>query len=214
MTLPPDVAIRLQAALDREGKIDRTLEALGPIADRDIAVLGGGPGELSRLTAAGARVSTIPVDATGRWAADNASADTIVSAWSAFRGVTREDLAQADRILRPAGRLLVIHDYGRDDVSRLRGDIPEYGLWSRRDGPFIRSGFRIRVLHCFWTFDSMEDAAEFLGDAFGATGRSFAFELTRPRLSYNVAVYHRTRAGRAAAADQLRPEIVGAARTT
>jgi hypothetical protein len=214
LALPPDAARRLQAALDREGKIDRALEALGAIADRDVAVLGGGPGELSRLTAAGARVSTISVGETGRWEAADASADTIVSAWSAFRGVSRDDLAEADRILRPTGRLLVIHDYGRDDVSRLRGDLPEYGLWSRRDGPFIRSGFRIRVLHCFWTFDSIEDTAEFLGDAFGATGRSVASELKRPRLSYNVAVYHRTRGGRTAAADHVGPQIVGAANAT
>jgi hypothetical protein len=109
--------------------------------------------------------------------------------------VSAHDLAEADRVLRPGGRLLVIHDYGRDDVSRLRGDLPDYGLWSRRDGPFVRNGFRIRVLHCFWTFDSLDQAAEFLDAAFGEAGSVVARELKRPRLSYNVALYHRTRGG-------------------
>ena len=52
----------------------------------------------------------------------------------------------------------MLHDYGRDDVSRLRGDLPEYGLLSRRDGPFLRGGFKVRVVHCFWTFESLDEA--------------------------------------------------------
>jgi len=119
----------------------------------------------------------------------------IVSAWSGFRGIDPRDLTEADRVLRPGGRLLVLHDYGRDDVSRLRGDLPEYGLWSRRDGPFVQNGFRIRVLHCFWTFDSIEDAQAFLGQAFGERGTALGAGLKRPRLSWNVAVYHRWRGG-------------------
>ena len=88
-----------------------------------------------------------------------------------------------------------MHDYGRDDVSRLRGDLLEYGLWTRRDGPFLRGGFRIRVLHCWWTFASLDEAREFLVGAFGAVGEAVAAELRRPRLSYNVALYHRDRPG-------------------
>ncbi len=186
----------LLAALDRERKIDRALAALGPIADRDVAVVGGGAAEIARLVAAGGRVAELPAEAAGPWPMADAAADVLVSAWSGFRGVTPHELAEADRVLRPGGRLLVVHDYGRDDVSRLRGDLPEYGLWSRRDGPFVQNGFRIRVLHCFWTFDSVEQAAGFLADVFGATGRAVGSGLKRPRLSYNVAVYHRTRGGR------------------
>jgi hypothetical protein len=198
LTLPAGAASTLLAALDRERKIDRALASLGPIADRDVAVIGPGPVELERLRATGARVTELATGNDDAWPMTDAAADTIVSAWSAFRGVSPHDLAEADRILRPQGRLLVIHDYGRDDVSRLRGDLPDYGLWSRRDGPFIRSGFRIRVLHCFWTFDSVDQAARFLGEAFGEAGRTVSEELKRPRLSYNVAIYHRTRGARAA----------------
>jgi hypothetical protein len=191
----------LAAALDVEGKILRALEALGPIAGRDVVVVGGGEAERRRLGDAGGRVTSVePFNRKTalRWSLPDASADAVLAAWSAFRGIDSDELAETDRILRPGGRLLVVHDYGRDDVSNLRGDLPEYSVWSRRDGPFLRSGFRIRVLHCFWTFESVEAARSFLAAAFGERGAAFGAGLKRPRLSYNVAVYHRTRGGAAA----------------
>lgn len=188
----------LASALDRERKIDRALEALGPVADRDVVLVGGGPDETARLRAAGARVTPVAslLDGDARALAE-ASADAIVSAWAGFRGVDPAEIAEADRVLRPGGRLLVVHDYGRDDVARLRGELPEHGAWTRRDGPFLRGGFRVRVIHCFWTFDSIEAARAFLAESFGPDGEAVGATLTRPRLSYNVAIYHRTRGGAA-----------------
>lgn len=191
--LDPPLSARLAAALDVEGKIPRALEQLGPVERRDVVLIGGGTAETARLAAAGSRVTAMEPRESAGWPLPDASADAIVAAWSGFRGVDAAELAEADRVLRPGGRLLVIHDYGRDDVSRLRGDLPEYRLWSRRDGPFLSAGFRIRVVHCFWTFPSIDDAQDFLGAAFGAAGRSVGEELKRPRITYNVAVYHRSR---------------------
>jgi hypothetical protein len=130
--------------------------------------------------------------------APDGSQDAFVTLWTAFRGVDAVDLAEVDRVLRPDGRLLVVHDYGRDDVSALRDpDAPEYGSWSRREGPFLRqAGFRIRVVHCFWTFPSLDVAREELA-GFGERGEAVAARLKRPRLSWNVAVYHRWRGGTA-----------------
>jgi len=196
LSLPTASAVILASALDRERKIDRALEALGPVAGRDAVLVGAGPDETARRSAAGARVTTVgSLLDEGARALPDGSADTIVSAWSAFRGVAPAELAAADRVLRPAGRLLVVHDYGRDDVSRLRGDLPEYGAWSKRDGPFLSNGFRVRVIHCFWTFDTIEAARRFLARAFGEDGVALGAALKRPRLSYNVAIYHRTRDG-------------------
>ena len=69
----------------------------------------------------------------------------------------------------------------------------------RRDGPFLANGFKVRVVHCWWTFDSVESAQTFVGEAFGEAGRAFGAALKRPRLSYNVAIYHRTLGSGAAA---------------
>jgi SAM-dependent methyltransferase len=181
---------RLAHALDIEGKIPRAFEALGPVADRDVLLLDGVDGGIRAAQLAGldARVTA---GAPDRAAPDHAF-DVAISCWRPFLGPDPAAIAEAARVLRPEGRLLVLHDYGRDDVSRLRGDRPEYGLWSRRDGPFLRGGFKIRVLHCFWTFDTIEAGQAFLDDAFGAVGREVGAGMTRPRLTYNVAVYHRT----------------------
>jgi SAM-dependent methyltransferase len=190
--LDPALATRLTAALDREAKIVRVLDELGPLRDRDVALVDGGAVREAQLAARGARVT--PVARAPHLAVESESADAVVSLWSSFRGVDTAELAEAERILRPGGRLLAVHDYGRDEVSRLRNPgLPEYGLWSRRDGPFLTAGWKIRVVHAWWTFETLDDAQAFLRDAFGADGAALAATLRRPRLSYNVAIYHRFR---------------------
>jgi SAM-dependent methyltransferase len=186
----------LRRILDVEGKIPRALDALGPVAGRDVLLLDGTEGiRAQQLRDLGARVALARArraDGSVGYDALEASADAVISLWSSFRGAAPEELAEARRVLRPGGRLLVVHDYGRDDVSHLRGALPEYGAWSKRSGPFLSDGFKVRVVHCFWTFDSIEAGGAFLAAAFADAGRAVASALKRPRLSYNVAIYHRT----------------------
>jgi hypothetical protein len=194
IALPAELAARLARALDVEGKIPAALEALGPVSGRDVGLVdteGGLVLEAVRLI--GARTTHLAPDPATWQRRPAGSLDVLVGLWSSFRGVDPAELAGAERLLRPGGRLLVLHDYGRDDVSRLRGPLPEHGEWSRRSGPFLASGFRVRVLHCWWTFEGLDVAREFLAASFGPAGEEFGAGLKRPRLSYNVAVYHRTR---------------------
>ena len=189
------VAERLGPVMDTEGKLGRALVALGlPEAGGAVAVVEApGTDWVARLL--GPDAHPVVADASPlRLAAADDSLDAIVSLWSGFRGVDPADLAEADRALRPGGRLLVVHDYGRDDVSALRDPAsPELVTWSRREGPFLRdAGFKIRVVHCFWTFASVEDARERIA-TLGARGEALAEALRRPRLTWNVAVYHRSR---------------------
>jgi SAM-dependent methyltransferase len=187
---------RLRAAVDIEGKLPRTLLALGLPQAGDTALLADSDGwHAGRLAAAGIEVRSEPLTEPFRLDYPDASLDAIVSLWAGFRGVDAAACEEADRVLRPGGRLLVAHDYGRDDVSGLRpGRASECLGWSRRSGPFLRDGgFRIHVLHCFWTFATIEEAGEVLAEAFGEQGAAVSATLRRPRLSWNVAIYHRSR---------------------
>ena len=217
--LAEEVAARLLRSFDLEGKIPAALEALGPLRSRDVVLVDGAKGVRARqLADLGARLtvlerpprlaelqsvlagtSGIQVSAgtSASLGVPDDSVDVIVAYWTAFRGSSPAEVAEADRALRSGGRLLVVHDYGRDDVSRIRGDLPEYSEWSRRDGWYLKNGFRMRVIHAFWTFDSLAEARALLVDAFGQAGETVADTLRRPRLSYNVAIYHRSRADRA-----------------
>jgi len=198
--LPPPLAERLRAALDVEGKIPRALVALGDLAGHDVALLDV-PDALhaARLRDLGVEVRRLDLADPFRIDLPPGSLDAVIALWSAFRGIDPTAVAEVDRVLRPGGKLLLVHDYGRDDVSALRpADAPE-AAWGRRDGPFLRNGFKIRVLHCFWTFGSLDEAREFLGEAFDGRGAELGAGLRRPRLTWKVAIYHRVRGGAAPA---------------
>lgn len=184
---------QLVRVLDVEGKIPRALEALGPVGGRDVVLIDAPDGIRTRqLSELGARVALVGSSGPASFDAPDASADALVACWSpAFRDAAADAVSQAERILRPGGRLIVMDDYGRDDMATLRGDPQAPHAWSRRDGPFLANGFRIRVIHCYLTFGSMDETAAFLGAAFDEAGRTMATTLRRPRLSYNVALYHR-----------------------
>jgi hypothetical protein len=195
VALPAELEPAFVAAFDPPGKLAAALDSLGPVAGRDVLVVDAESGPVLRgLAATGARIATQAARRPFRLDAEDGSVDAVIGLWSAFRGVDATEQVEVDRVLRPGGRHLIVHDYGRDDVSRLfPPDRPEYGEWSHRFGPFLKGAYRVRVVHCFWEFDSQEAVASFLGRAFGASGETLAATLKRPRLSHNVAVYHRSR---------------------
>jgi hypothetical protein len=191
----PELPEPLVRAVDAEGRLPAALEALGPVAGRDVAVLDAttGPGP-RRMLALGAWVRTAPTMTLE--GLPDASADVLVAWRTGFWPTAddwRSDIVGAHRVLRDAGRLLVVKDYGRDDVTPLLGDAErarQLVSFSHPKGPFLGTGFRVRVLHCWWRWESLEDATTELVATFGEEGRSVARTMRRPRLSYKVAVYH------------------------
>ncbi|MGA3056954.1 MAG: hypothetical protein ABSE70_02780 [Candidatus Limnocylindrales bacterium] len=197
----PELEEAFLGVVDVEGKLIAALEDLGPVSDRDVVLLDAGRGFLERqLTAIGARVNAVafpdPHDETAGLArvADlpAGEADTVVVPWSELAVPGSRFIAQAQRLLRPRGRLLLMHDYGRDDVWGLWPERRDRAVaWSQRRGPFLGDEFRVRVIHCWWTFKSAEQARELLTAGFGPLGVELANRMKRLRLEYQVAVYHR-----------------------
>jgi hypothetical protein len=197
---------RLLACVDAEDKIPRTLATLGSMAGRRTLLLGAQPGSFRarQLEVLGAHVVSWP-DLRGP---DQAAEpfDVAVAWWDGFTGAEADvsaPLADAHRLLGPGARLLVVQDYGRDEVSPLYADPARDArlqAWSRRDGPVLGAGFKVRALHCRWTFPDLPAAADLLHRAFPATGASVSARMTRPRLDYRVAVYHLIVGDRRAAA--------------
>ncbi len=218
---------RLLRAVDAEGKIPRALEAHGSFAGRDVVMLGASNERARWLTEAGARLTVLPdvapateADLAVRqaWPSDS-SADVVFSFWAALDGPDRADLlARAQRLLRPDGRLLLVMDYGRDDLDVVRGPgrTADLVAWSRRDGWFLSRGFRIRVIHTFWRFATVEEGVELLRAAYGPAAEPAVVRLRRPRLAHNVAIYHWTRdlgaSDVAAKAGRRAPTAAGAPR--
>jgi hypothetical protein len=184
----PDVAARLGAALDPEGKIARALVELGELAGATVLVLDAADGLGARvagdLAALGARVVH---DANG-------PVDAVVGLWSTLRAADPAEIAAAESRVRPGGAILAVHHYGRDDVAGLFADRDAFDAWSRRGGPFLAAGFRVRVVHAWWSFADAASMEAAVAGAFGEAGRSVAAAARRPRLAWNVVVYHRRRA--------------------
>ena len=196
----PELEEAFLGAVDREGKVPAALEELGPLSNRDVLLLDGGDGVWERrLAELGARVT--PLSLANRSAEAEAVAalaalspgsfDVVLAPWSELAVPGSPVIAAAAALLRPKGRLLILHDYGRDDVWGLWPDRRERLLaWSHRKGPFLGRGFRVRVIHCRWTFDSADQAEALLGAAFGDRGVQMAGSMKRLWLEYKVAIYH------------------------
>jgi hypothetical protein len=158
----PELQAQLGRAVDAGGRIDRALDALGPFEPTTLAFW--------PLTGDPRPTAGGPDPAPG---------------W----------IAGLESSAGPGGRIIVVEDYGRDDVTDLLGGAERAQRlveWSRRQGPFLSRGFRVRVLHCWWQWPSLEEAAAFLEAAFAVRGREVAAAMRRPRLEWKVAVYHRS----------------------
>jgi hypothetical protein len=196
----PAALPEIERVLDREAKIPAALESLGSLTTSRVLLVRPEPpfaaGLIERLgatctvgTLPAASVATGSVDAIVTWFAGIAPA-------GAGGGTPAEvEAGDAERILAPGGRLLVVHDYGRDELTPLEADADAETRridWSRPKGWFLARGFKIHVLHCWLTFGSMEEASTVLGHAFDCEPAAVEARIRRPRVEWKVAVYHRT----------------------
>lgn len=205
----PDLQSRLDRAVDPEARIARAVAALCSIGSGGVWLRDEQDRDAwhARLASQGLEVRLSDPDGPLAGSGLNVafwpiSHRTLAPAQTADPAepptVDRADAFLARSLPGPADQasLLVVEDYGRDDVAALVGGTEreqDLVALSRRDGPFLSRGFRLRVLHCWWRWDSLEKAGTFLAAAFGGPGEARARSMRRPRLAYNVAIYHRLR---------------------
>jgi SAM-dependent methyltransferase len=105
-------------------------------------------------------------------------------------------IAEALRVLRPGGRLVVLGYYGRDDLaSLLEPEVVAHALEAtqRRTGWWLRNGFKIKVVHTRLDVSDRDTAHELLPRLYGDRGRAFLMGPHPASLVLKLGLYHRGR---------------------
>ena len=191
----PGLTARLAASLDVEGKIPRALEALGPVADRDVLLVDGDGGlRAAQLESLGARVSdpgghrlVRPRRGPGvqrrrrrRLLVDLPGRRRRLGRRGRPGPASRRSPARRPR-LRPRRRLAAPWVSGPSTATGAGGTAGSNGMGSG-SGSSTRSGRSTR---------STMPGVPGCGLRAGRSGR-VAGTMRRPRLSYNLAIYHRS----------------------
>ncbi|HEY7331508.1 MAG TPA: class I SAM-dependent methyltransferase [Candidatus Limnocylindria bacterium] len=213
---------RLGDMVDPERKVLAALERITPISGKRIADVGTGIGHYPMLLARRTgRTYGIEADeelreAARRRATDahqpnirivageperlplrDGAVDIVLSGTIDPDDASLPAIAEALRVLRPGGRLVVIGYYGRDDLASLLE--PEvvahaFAATQRRTGWWLRNGFKIKVVHTRIDLSDAAMALELLPRLYGDRGRAYLMGPHPPSLELKVALYHRGRA--------------------
>lgn len=221
--ITPDAALhaRLGEIIDPDRHILAALERITPLSGKRIADVGTGIGHypmlLARRTGRTYGIESDPellAEARRRAAASrqpnvrivegtdtalplrDGAVDIVLSGRITPDDRSLPAIAEAMRVLRSGGRLVVIGYYGRDDVAELLE--PEVAAHAteatrRRTGWWLRHGFKIKVVHA--RIDLGDDAAamELLPRLYGDRGRAFLMGPHPAQLRVRLGLYHRAR---------------------
>jgi SAM-dependent methyltransferase len=217
----PELHRRMGEMIDPGRKVLEALERIVPLSGKRIADVGTGIGHypflLARRTARTYGIESDPaLLAVARERAGAAHQPNIRIVEGAATSLPLRDgavdvvlsgeidaddrslpaIAEAMRVLRPGGRLVVIGYYGRDDVAALLD--PEavsraLDATHRRTGWWLRNGFKIKVVHAALDLHDEATARELLPLLYGERGRAYLKRPHRPRLELKLGLYHRAR---------------------
>jgi SAM-dependent methyltransferase len=217
----PELHRRMGEMIDPGRKVLAALERIVPLSGKRIADVGTGIGYypflLARTTARTYGIESDPAllavareravaahqpnirivegEATSLPLRDGA-VDIVLSGEIDADDASLPAVAEAMRVLRPGGRLVVIGYYGRDDVAALLD--PEavaraLDATHRRTGWWLRNGFKIKVVHATLDLHDEATARELLPLLYGERGRAYVMGPHRARLELKLGLYHRMR---------------------
>jgi threonine dehydrogenase-like Zn-dependent dehydrogenase len=120
--------------------------------------------------------------------------DIVLSGTIEPNDASQPAIAEALRVLRPDGRLVVLGYYGRDDLaSLLEPEVVAHALEAtqRRTGWWLRNGFKIKVVHSRLDVSDEATALELLPRLYGDRGRAFLMGPHPSSLELKIGLYHR-----------------------
>jgi SAM-dependent methyltransferase len=212
---------RLGAVIDPDRKVLAALERILPLSGKRIADVGTGIGHYPMLLArrtgrtygiesdpallaaarqrAGAahqpNIRIVEGDAVSLPLRDGA-VDVVLSGTIEPDDASLPAIAEAMRVLRRGGRLIVIGYYGRDDVrALLEPEVVAHAMQAtqRRTGWWLRNGFKIKVVHARLDLGDEETAQELLVRLYGDRGRAYLMGPHRTSLELKLGLYHRAK---------------------
>jgi SAM-dependent methyltransferase len=202
-------------ALDPEQAITAAMYALAPIKDRVLLDVGAGAGDRTipyaelaarvfalepapaalpllreRIRSSGAsNVTVVPAGAESIPLEDNC-VDVAYATWAYFFGPGSEPgLIEVARVVRPGGDLVIVQNYGHDELSRFwaasESECESWPSW------FAAQGFNCDVVDTVWRFRTQDEALAVVEFLWGEHARSYVLEHDRVQFGYKVALYHR-----------------------
>ena len=215
----PELHARVAEAVDPDRKVLAALERIMPLSGKRIADVGTGIGHypmlLARRTGRTYGVESDPelLAEARRLASEShqpnirivegssvdlplrdGAVDIVLSSDIVPEDGSFPAIAEAMRVLRPGGRLIVIGYYGRDDVAPLLEPETVAGVvdaTQRRTGWWLRNGFKIKVVHSRVDLRDAALAHELLPRLFGDRGRAYLMGPHRDFLRLKLGLYHR-----------------------
>ena len=215
----PVLHARLGDAIDPDRKVLEGLERIVPLSGKRIADIGTGIGHypmiLARRTGRTYGIESDPellAEARRRAAGShqpnirivegeptklplrNGAVDIVLTSNILPEDGSLPAIEEAQRILRPGGRLIVVGYYGRDDVAALlEPEVVAQAIdaTQRRTGWWLRNDFKIKVVHARVDLAEPELAHALLPRLFGDRGRAYLMGPHRPFLRLNLGLYHR-----------------------
>ena len=214
----PDLYRRLGDMIDPDRKVLAALERIVPLSGKRIADVGTGIGHypmlLARRTArtygiepeaallgeARSRatashqpnVRMVEGEATALPLRD-AAVDIVLHGLIDAEEGSLPAIAEALRVLRPGGRLVVLGYYGRDDVAPLlEPEVVAHARQAtqRRIGWWLRHGFKIKVVHARLDLRDVEAAHAILPRLYGDRARAFLMSAHPPMPELKLGLYH------------------------
>jgi len=214
----PELHARLGAAIDPDRKVLTAIEKIVPLSGKRIADVGTGIGHypmlLARRTGRTYGIESDPslLAEARRRAIDShqpnvrivegaptslplrdGAVDVVLTSLIEPYDTSIAAVAEARRVLRSGGRLIVIGHYGRDDVAALlEPEVIDHIMEStqRRTGWWLRNGFKIKVVHSRLDLGDSRMAHDLLPRLYGDRGRAYLMGAQKASLRLNLGLYH------------------------